>query len=266
MRKLLFVLLLLLPAAAQAAGHDVDYSEGAIQFKGYFVSGGKGAKGSVLIIPEWWGLNEYSKSRADQLAALGYNAFAVDMYGSGQVTTDPSKAKEWSGPFYADPTLMTKRVQRGLDALVAQSGVDKNKIAVIGYCFGGSSALQFALSGGDVRGAAAFHGGLKLPAPTDPAAVKAKFVIFEGEDDPFVPAEERAAFRKLLKDAELDFTWIDYSGAIHAFTNPKATSFNIPGIAYNESADRQSWGHLQQFLHDLFSQLDTGKVAAAGKN
>lgn len=254
MRGFVLILLLLIPAAANAAGSNVDYADGGVKLKGYLAqpAAGKPAKGAVLVIPEWWGNNEYSKSRADQLAALGYIAFAADIYGDGKTTTDPAKAKEWSGPFYADPSLMTKRVQSGFDALAGQAGVDKNKIAVIGYCFGGTSALQFALSGGAVRGAAAFHGGLKIPAPSNPAAIKAKIAIFEGDDDPFVPPEDRAVFRKILKDAKLDYIWVDYSGAIHAFTNPKATSFNIPGIGYSKTADMQSWGHLQLFLFGLF--------------
>ena len=242
-------------ASGSAGGKPVEYADGATKLKGYYVAAEK-SKGAILIIPEWWGINDYARSRADQLGKLGYSTLAADMYGDGYSTTDAAKAKEWSGPFYSDSSLMTRRVQVAFDTLASESGVDKNRIVVIGYCFGGTSALQFALSGGAAAGVAAFHGGLKLAAPANPSAVKAKFIVMEGEDDPMVPPEDRASFRKILKDGKYDFTWIDYSGAVHAFTNPKASSFGIPGVAYSPSADQQSFGHLQLFLYRVFNPKD----------
>ena len=238
---------------AAAAGTEVKYTDGLTTLKGYFAPADR-PKGAIVIIPEWWGLNDYAKTRANELAKLGYSTLAADMYGDGQTTSDPNVAKALSAPFYSDTALMVRRVQKGFDALSAQNGVDKNKIVVIGYCFGGTSALQFGISGGAAKGVAAFHGGLKIGAPADPAKVTAKFIVMEGEDDSFVPPEERAAFKKVLKDSKIDFTWIDYSGAHHGFSNPKADSYKIPGLAYSKSADLQSSGHLQLFLYRALHQ------------
>lgn len=208
----------------------------------------------VLVLPEWWGLTEYPKSRAESLAKLGYVAFAADMYGAGVTTEDPKKATELSKPFYGTP-LMADRAQAGLDQLLATGLVDKSRVAAIGYCFGGSAAQALAYSGAPLAGIVSFHGSL-IPASAEAAAKNhAKFLICHGAVDPFIKPEDIAAFKKGLDDGKFDYQFISYAGAVHAFTNPGADKLakatGLP-IAYNAAADKRSWGHMKTFFSEIF--------------
>jgi dienelactone hydrolase len=206
-----------------------------------------------LVLPEWWGVNDYAKYRATELAKLGYVAFVVDMYGDDKVTTDPTQAQEYSKPFYDDRSLMRRRVLLGLQQLQEQTTVNKNKIALVGYCFGGTAALETARVGTKLAGVAAFHSGLATPEPADiPGKIKAKLLVMVGADDPMVKPEERTAFVEEMREAKADFQFIEYSGAQHAFTNPNADKFNVPGVAYNKKADERSWALMQQFFGEIF--------------
>lgn len=227
--------------------------EGCLAYDDTKVSADKPAPG-VLVIPEWWGLTQYPKGRAEQLAKLGYVAFAADMYGAGVTTTDPKKAGELAGQFYGKP-LMADRARAGLDQLLATGLVDPARVAAIGYCFGGSTVQALAYSGAPLAGIVSFHGGL-IPVPADAAARnKAKILICHGAVDPFVKPEEVAAFQKSMNDGKFDYQFISYAGAVHAFTNPGADELgrlNHLPIAYNAAADQRSWAHMKVFFQELF--------------
>jgi dienelactone hydrolase len=210
----------------------------------------------VLVIPEWWGLNEYPKSRAEQLAKLGYVAFAADMYGAGVVTSDPKKAGELAGQFYGKP-LMADRAKAGLDQLLNSGLVDRSRVAAIGYCFGGATVQALAWSGAPLAGIVSFHGSLIAPSAEAAARNKAKILICHGAIDPFEKKEDIDAFKKALDDAKLDYQFIAYAGAIHAFTNPRADEVakasGLKGIGYNAAADRRSWQHMRDFFAEIFA-------------
>ena len=260
--RLLSVLLALGAAvslSAKLVTKPVAYEHAGVKLEGWLAYDDEkvkpGAKAAgVLVIPEWWGLTEYPKSRAEQLAKMGYVAFAADMYGAGVVTADPKRAGELAGQFYGKP-LMAERARAGLDQLLATGLVDGARVAAIGYCFGGSTVQALAYTGAPLAGVVSFHGSL-LPVPADAAAkTKAKILVCHGAADGFISADELAAFTKGMNDGKFDYQFISYAGAVHAFTNPKADEIGkaagIP-IAYHAAADRRSWGHMKQFFKEIF--------------
>jgi dienelactone hydrolase len=261
------LLLLWLALCAVASLHakiimkPVAYEQGGVKLEGYLayddskVAVDKKAPG-VLVVPEWWGLNDYARSRAEQLAQLGYVAFATDMYGAGVTTTDPKKAGELSAQFYGKP-LMAERAQAGLDQLLATGLVEAGHVAAIGYCFGGSTVQALAYSGAPLAGIVSFHGGL-IPVPADAAVKnKAKILVCHGAVDPFVSKESIEAFMKAMNEGKFDYQFVSYAGAVHAFTNPGADQLakatGLP-IAYNAAADHRSWAHMQVFFKELFAR------------
>lgn len=218
----------------------------------------QGKRPGVLVIPEWWGLNDYAKGRARQLAGLGYVAFAADMYGGGRSTTDAKEAGGLAGPFYAG-NLFVERAGAGLSQLLATGLVDDRKVAAIGYCFGGSAVQALAYAGAPLAGVVSFHGAL-IPVPPDAASrTKAKLLICQGEADPFVGKPARDAFLKSMDEGGFDFEYVSYSGALHAFTNPDADAMarlnGMEGkIGYNAEADRRSWAHMKLFFDEIFAE------------
>ena len=263
--RLLSVLGAALVAAAAVSAKvitkPVAYEHAGVKLEGFLayddekVSATAKAPG-VLVLPEWWGLNDYPKKRATQLAKAGYVAFAADMYGAGVVTTDPKKAGELAGPFYGKP-LMAERARAGLDQLLATGLVADGKVAAIGYCFGGAAAQVLAYSGAPLAGIVSFHGSL-VPASAEAAAAnKAKFLICHGAVDPFIKPEEIDAFLKGMNAGKFDYQFISYAGAVHAFTNPGADAVakatGIP-IAYHAAADKRSWAHLRAFFKEIFEE------------
>ncbi len=264
MRKLLLLaaaLLAPLSMSAKFVTRAVPYEHDGVKLEGYlaydeaFVSAKKPAPG-VLVIPEWWGLTDYPKTRAHELAALGYVAFVADMYGVGVTTNDPKKAGELAAPFYGSP-LMAARAGAGLVQLLKTGLVDPARTAAIGYCFGGSAVQALAFSGAPLKGVVSFHGGL-IPVPADAATkTKAKIMICHGAIDPFIKKEDIDAFQKALNDAKLDYQFLSYAGAVHAFTNPGADKIaketGLP-IAYNAAADHRSWAHMRAFFDELFAK------------
>lgn len=243
--------------SAKIVTKPVVYEHAGTRLEGYLayddakVALGNKAAG-VLVVPEWWGLNDYTKSRVRQLAELGYVAFGADMYGSGVTTEDPKKAGELAGQFYGKP-LMAERAQAALDQLLGTGLVDGGRVAAIGYCFGGSTVQALAYSGASLAGIVSFHGGL-IPVPADAAAKnKAKILVCHGAVDPFVKPEEVAAFQQAMDAGKFDYQFISYAGAVHAFTNPGADAVakatGLP-IAYNAAADKRSWGHMQLFFSE----------------
>ena len=208
----------------------------------------------ILIIPEWWGLNDYVKGRARQLAALGYIALAVDLYGYGKTANTPDSAMKLAAPFYKDPHITKTRFDASLEKLKTYPQTDTRNIAAIGYCFGGAQVLNLARLGEDIKGVVSFHGNLVgVPARKD--LLKAKILVCHGEADQFVKPEEVAMFKKQMDSIGADYTLKTYPGATHAFTNPEATAlgekFKIP-IAYNAAADTASWKEMQVFFDKIF--------------
>jgi len=256
MKRIAFVLCILcLSLAAQAAlvSRTVDYPQGGTSFKGYMVhdDARAGKRPGVLVVHEWWGLNDYIRSRADQLARMGYVVFAPDIYGNGVSTTDANEAKRLSAE--AAPHVR-ERAAAGLDILRKNQLVDPKRIAAVGYCFGGMTVLELAYSGADVAGIVTFHGVLTAPKPEDEARIRTRFLVLHGADDTFVSAESIAAFQEALRRAKADWQMVTFSGAVHAFTNPKADSFGIQGIGYNPKAAERSWQYMQDFFREIFKQ------------
>jgi dienelactone hydrolase len=209
---------------------------------------------AILVIPEWWGLNDYAKSRAKQLANMGYFAMAVDLYGNGQTASTPEEAMKLSGPFYGDPLMGKSRIDAAIARLKTFPQVDSTKIVAIGYCFGGSMVLNSAKLGSDLRGVVSFHGGLQGPAP-DKNNMKAQILVCHGADDSFVSPTDSATFRDQLNSIGAVYVFNSYPNAKHAFTNPDADEngrkFNLD-IAYNKEADQASWNDMKEFLNRLF--------------
>ncbi len=244
--------------AATACGNIrtqvIEYRDGPTVLEGFvaYDDATEELRPAVLIAPEWWGLTDYPKHRAEQLARMGYVAFAIDMYGKGEATDDPAQASKWVTPFYSDRKLCRQRAQAGLDTLMAQKYVDKSRVAAIGYCFGGMVALELARSGAPLAGVITFHGDVRRAGDEGPDDIKAKILVCHGGDDPLVPMKAVWEFQDEMNQAKADYQINIYSGAKHAFTNPAADSHHIDGIAYNEQADKRSWMALNDFFAEIF--------------
>ncbi|MEO6875220.1 MAG: dienelactone hydrolase family protein [Opitutaceae bacterium] len=252
-----------LAAPAALVTRTINYEQGGVKLAGYLVYDeavtAKGKVPGVLVVPEWWGLNDYAKGRAEQLAKLGYVAFAVDMYGGGLSTTDAKQASDLAGQFYSTPRKADRveRAQAGLNQLLQTGLVDPARIAAIGYCFGGSVVQALAYSGAPLAGIVSFHGGL-IRVPSDAAEKnKAKILICTGAIDPSVPPSAVAAFTTAMNEGKFDYQFISYSGALHAFTNPdadRAAADGVKGVAYNATADHRSWAAMQTFFSEIFTE------------
>jgi dienelactone hydrolase len=235
----------------------VEYSAQGVVMKGYLAYGEdvKGRRPGVLVVPEWWGLNDYARKRARMLAELGYTALAVDMYGDGRVATTPDDAGKLSSGLMKNFEVAKARFMAAMDFLRQQPGVDMNRIAAIGYCFGGSVVLSMAGQGVDLKGVASFHGTLAAVKPPRPGKVKARILVLNGGADKFNTAQQIKAFEKEMKAAGASVKLISYPGAMHSFTNPESTElrkkFDLP-IAYNATADKDSWGEMKGFLKKIF--------------
>lgn len=258
LRALLLLMLSgLVPALSQAAieTRTVEYQQGDTRLVGYlaYPKEAKGPLPGVLVIHEWMGLNDYAKRRADQLAELGYVAFAADIYGDGKIAADAKEAGALAGQYKKDRALLRARTAAGLATLKAQPGVVQDKITAIGYCFGGMAVLELARSGADLAGVVSFHGGLDTPTPQDAQHIRTKVLILHGADDPYVPADQVAAFEQEMRAAGVDWQLIAYGGAVHGFTNPAHGGDNSKGAAYNAAADARSWAAMRQFFAELFA-------------
>jgi len=234
-------------------GKTVEYSAQGIVMNGYLAydENLKGKRGGVLVVPEWWGLNDYVRRRARMLAELGYTALAVDVYGEGKVATTPDEAGKLSSEAMKNFDVTKDRFMAAFDFLKGQPTVDPGRVAAIGYCFGGGVVLNMARQGADLKGVVSFHGSLNAVKPAQPGSVKAKVLVLTGGADKFVPPEQVEAFRKEMNSAGADFQVDSYPGALHSFTNPDATElgkkFNMP-IAYDAKADEGSWSEMKGFL------------------
>jgi len=254
---------LLVPGPAGTApkikGKTVEYTADGVTLKGYLAYDEhvKGKRPGVLVVHEWWGLNDYARKRAQMLAGLGYTALAVDMYGNGKTATHPDDAGKFSSETMKNFDAAKARFLAAEDFLKKQPTVDPERIAAIGYCFGGGVVLNMARQGSDLRGVASFHGSLAAVRPAAPGAIKAEIRVYTGADDKFVPSEAVEGFKKEMEAAGADVKIISYPGAVHSFTNPDATAlgkkFNLP-LAYNANADKDSWNDMKKFLAEIFKQ------------
>jgi dienelactone hydrolase len=239
---------------AAVKGEKVEYRHGDVILEGYLAydDGSTAVRPGILVVHEWYGLNDYAMKRADQLADLGFVAFALDMYGKGVRAASNDEAGALAGKYKGDRPLMRERAQAGLDVLKKHHLVDPRRVAAIGYCFGGTTVLEMARAGADVAGVVSFHGGLDTPEPQSTPTIKARVLVLHGADDPLVPPKDIAAFHEEMRRGGADWQMIYYGGAVHSFTNPQAGSDPSKGVAYNEKADRRSWEAMQLFLGEIF--------------
>ncbi|MGO8704257.1 MAG: dienelactone hydrolase family protein [Candidatus Brocadiia bacterium] len=214
----------------------------------------QGRRPGVLVVHEWYGLNDYAKSRARQLAQLGYVALAVDMYGNGVVANDAAEAGKLATALRNDRPLMRARAQAALETLQKNPLCDPRRVAAIGYCFGGGVVLELARSGADIAGVASFHGNLDTPNLDDAKNIRAKVLVLHGADDPHVNAAQVAAFQQEMRNAKVDWQMIFYGGAVHSFTNPASGDDPSRGVAYNAAADRRSWDAMKAFFNEIFKK------------
>ncbi len=246
-------------AAPKIKGEPVDYKAGGVTMKGYLAydENIKGKRPGVLVVHEWWGQNEYARKRARMLAELGYTALAVDMYGEGKQATHPDDAAKFSSETMKNFDTAKARFEAAMAFLKKQRTVDAERIAAVGYCFGGGVVLNMARQGEDLKAAASFHGSLAAVKRATAGKVKAKIRVYNGEDDKFTPQQAIDAFMQEMRDAKVDFQFINYPGAVHSFTNPDADElgkkFGLP-MAYNAEADKRSWADMTNFFAEVFKK------------
>ncbi|NJD55266.1 MAG: dienelactone hydrolase family protein [Nitrospirae bacterium] len=241
---------------AKLISTSVEYRDGDAVMEGYLVydDAKQGKRPGVLVVHEWMGLNAYAKRRADQLAELGYIAFAADIYGKGIRPKDTTEAGQFAGKYKSDRKLLRSRANAALNALRNNELTDQKRTAAIGYCFGGTTVLELARSGADLSGVVSFHGGLDSPTPGDAKNIKAKVLALHGANDPFVKPQEVAAFQDEMRNAGVDWYFISYGNAVHSFTNPDSGNDPTKGVAYNERADARSWKAMKSFFKEIFGE------------
>jgi dienelactone hydrolase len=241
-------------ASAEIRTKVVEYKQGDATLEGFVAwdDAHAGKRPGVLVVHQWMGLTDYEKVRAQQLAELGYVAFAADVYGKGVRPKNTGEAGTLAGKYKSDRILLRARVGAGLDALRANDMVDPKRVAAIGYCFGGTAALELARSGADLAAVVTFHGGLDAPDPNDGKAIKAKVLVLHGADDPFNPAKDVAAFQQEMRSGGVDWQMVYYGGAVHSFTQKGAGNDPSTGAAYNERADHRSFLAMRDFLAEIF--------------
>jgi len=257
MKKLLLMPVLLsllsLPAYAEVQTKTISYRDGDTELQGFLAwdDSVDGKRPGVLVVHEWWGLNDYARRRAEQLAEMGYVAFALDMYGKGKVTQHPQQAGEWASMIRANTEAWVARAVAGLKVLKSQDLVDTSRVAAIGYCFGGSTVLQLAFAGEDLKAVASFHGALPVPTEQQAKAAKASILVCHGSADGLIPRETIQKFIEALNKGGADWQLVEYGNARHSFTNPDADKVGIEMLKYDAKADRRSWQHMK----DLFSEV-----------
>ncbi len=237
-------------------GEEVTYATDSTNLKGYIAydANADAKRPGVLIVHEWWGHNDYVRQRADMLAELGYTALAVDMYGDGKQADHPDDAGKFAMSVMGNLPEATARFNAAMALLKSHDAVNGEQIAAIGYCFGGSVVLTMANSGADLDAVAAFHSGVQLPVmPND--QLKAKVLVCNGADDPFISPESITAFKTAMDSINVDYNYVAYPGVKHSFTSKEADAngekFGLP-LAYNADADKKSWASLQQLLEEVF--------------
>jgi dienelactone hydrolase len=254
---LMFVAAAIASAEPKIEGKTVRYSAGGVVMDGYLAYDAniQGKRPGIIVVHEWWGLNDYARMRARMLAGLGYTALALDMYGGDKVAAHPEDAQKFSSEVMKHFDVARQRFTAGLDLLKKEPTVDPSRIAAVGYCFGGGIVLNMARLGVDLKGVASFHGNLAAVKPAQPGSIKAKILVLHGGADKFTTPEQIESFKKEMESAKADFRFISYPGALHSFTNPDADEmarkFKMP-IGYNADADKKSWEELTKFLKEIF--------------
>jgi len=237
-------------------GVEVTYATDSTNLKGYIAynENSKEKRPGILIVHEWWGHNDYVRERADMLAQLGYTAIAVDMYGDGKQADHPGDAGKFAGMVMSNLPEATARFNAAVDLLKKHESVDGEKLAAIGYCFGGSVALTMANNGADLDAVAAFHSGVALPVMPN-EKLKAKVLVCNGADDPFIPAESVTAYKSAMDSIGAQYEYVSFPGVKHSFTSKEANSngekFGLP-LAYDANADQKSWDNLKELLKEVF--------------
>jgi len=240
------------------AEEQITYTGDSTTMNGFVVydKNDSAKKPAILVVPEWWGLNDYAKMRAKELAKLGYVAMAIDMYGNGKTADNPDSAGAFAMPFYKNPDKAKARIDAAIARLKQLPQVDANRIGGIGYCFGGGMLLNTVRLGDELKGIVSFHGSL-VGTPARKDLLTARILVCHGGIDPFVPKKEVDLFKKQMDSIGAKYTFKEYDSATHAFTNPNATAmgekFKLP-IRYNAKADSASWSDMKVFLGDLFKQ------------
>lgn len=247
------VLLVSGQALAALRTQVVEYKQGNTVLEGYLAYDDaiKGKRPGVLVVHEWNGLQSYAKRRTEQLAKLGYVAFAADIYGKGIRPKNAEESGKQATIYRQDRQLLRARANAGLQVLQKNPLTDVKRIAAIGYCFGGGTVLELARSGANIAGVVSFHGGLDTPNPADAKNIKAKVLVLHGADDPFVPEEQLKNFENEMRQANVDWQLISYGRTLHSFTNPDAKG-EIKGVEYNPVADQRSWQAMRQFFDEIF--------------
>ena len=243
-------------ARAELVTKTIEYRQGDTVMEGYLAydSAGQARKPGVVIFHQWMGITGHEKKKAEELAALGYVAFAADVYGKGVRPADPKAAGAEAGKYKDNRPLLRARAQAALATLRAQPNVQTDRVAATGYCFGGGAALELARSGADVRGVVTFHGSLDTPTPQDARNIKGKVLVLHGAADPFVPRAAVLALEDELDAAKVDYQVVLYAGAVHSFTQPEAGNDPSKGAAYDPRADRRSWQAMKDFLAEVLGQ------------
>lgn len=254
MTKILSILSFLIGmnhAQAEIKTEVLEYKQGGTTLEGFvaYDASLKGKRPVILIVHEWTGLGDYVKGRAKELAAKGYVAFAMDIYGKG-VRPQPPEAGKEAGKYKENRKLMRDRAKAGYDFIKNKPYADAGKVVAMGYCFGGTVALEMGRAGLPLAGVVSFHGDLSNPTPQDAKNIKAKVLVLHGAIDPYTK-DQVAGFQKELDDAKTDYQFISYSGAVHAFTNPMAGNDIKSGAAYNAAADRRSMQAFMDFLQEV---------------
>ncbi|TDQ09331.1 dienelactone hydrolase family protein [Pedobacter metabolipauper] len=254
MKKLLICILTVLTVNGYAQLKPVSYKDGNQKLNGFSMSPSKSGmkKAGILILPAWKGIDNHSKKVAEELSKLGYYAFVADIYGEGNYPVDAKSAGEKSGYYKKNFQEYQQRIKVAMEELI-KAGADASRIVVIGYCFGGTGALEAARANFPVRGVVSFHGGLGKEASRTANAITQKVLVLHGADDPSVPPAQVQAFQQEMRDAKADWQMIYYANAVHAFTEPEAGNDNAKGAAYNELAAKRSWEHMKLFLTEILA-------------
>ena len=255
-----FIYLLLLggvcafSTSAKIVSKSVEYKDGDATLEGYLAydDAGTGARPGVLIVHQWMGLTDYEKHRAEMLAQLGYVAFCADIYGKGIRPKDGREAGAEATKYKTNRALLRERVNAGLSELMKNPLVDKSRVAAIGYCFGGSTALQLAYSGADLKAVVTFHAALPAPTAAEAKQIKATILVCHGADDKFIPDQAIKSFRNALDKASVKYEFVSYPDTVHSFTVPGADKHNIAGMKYNKTADEDSWKRMVELLAAKF--------------
>lgn len=252
MRSLALLLLLAATAAAEIRTKTIEYRDGPTLLEGFMAwnDSMSSRRPGVLIVHQWMGLGEFEQEKAKEIAALGYVAFAVDIYGKGVRPKTPDEARKLSSKYKGDRLLYRRRLQVALRQLLVSEHVDFKRVGAIGFCFGGTGVLELARSGAPIQGVVSFHGGLATPTPQDAKNIKAKVLVLHGADDPHVPEKEVLAFMKEMRDAKVvDWQFVAYGGAVHAFTDPRA---DRETAKYHPAAARRSREAMRIFFKEAF--------------